>query len=90
MTEFVDLSNVKPGDLVRRVMAETVHMDLLVVHVDERLIYCAVKGSTIGEPAPENMGSVWTFDKETGVEEDEDLGWGLATRISGSRLTHVL
>jgi len=73
---------VKKGDRVRRVLAESTSMDLDVVRVDERLIYCGaeVNGAFAG----------WTFDRATGVEEDEDLGWGILKGTSGSRLTEIL
>lgn len=31
----------------------------------------------------------WTFDRKTGVEEDEDLGWGVKYGVTGSYLTGV-
>lgn len=63
---------VRTGDVVRRMLAGTIPMDLRVSSVDERLIHCGT----------------WTFDRETGVEEDPELGWGVAFGVSGSFLVH--
>ena len=51
---------VAVGDVITRVMAETVRMQLRVTSVDDTLIHCGL----------------WTFDRDTGAEVDEDLGWG--------------
>jgi hypothetical protein len=83
----IGFMNVKPGDRVRRVLAEQVPMDLYVVKVDERLIYGALSGSVDPD---KSSGSVWTFDRATGIEEDEDLGWGMRYGTTGSRLIGVL
>jgi len=64
---------IQPGDTVRRMLAGTIPMDLVVDAVDERLIHC--RGG-------------WMFDRETGVEEDPEIGWGLAFGVSGSFLVH--
>lgn len=78
---------VKRGDRVRRMLADAVPMDLYVVRVDERLIYAALSESV--SPTDEEA-AVWTFDRATGIEEDEDLGWGILRGVSGSRLTEIL
>lgn len=77
MTTEVKLSphenflNVKPGDIVQRVMAEEIPMRLEVELVTENLI--VTKGG-------------WTFDRQTGIEEDPEIGWGIKFGITGSRL----
>lgn len=63
--------HVKPGDKVKRLLAGVVPMTLTVAEVTEKLI--VTKGG-------------WTFDRETGIEEDEDLGWGRAAGVTGSYL----
>lgn len=79
------LSELKVGDRVRRLLAETVPMDLWVVKIDERLIHCA---RTKDETDPD---WIWTFDARYAFEVDEDLGWGMGpTPITGSRLVGVL
>lgn len=64
---------IRPGDTVRRLLAGTIPMDLVVDAVDERLIHC--RGG-------------WMFDRETGVEEDPDIRWGFAFGVTGSFLVH--
>lgn len=81
--EGIGFMAVKRGDRVRRMLADVAPMDLYVVKVDERLIYGALSESV----DPEDC---WTFDRATGVEEDEELGWGILKGISGSRLTEIL
>jgi len=68
-------SHIKAGDVVTRMLAGTVPMQLRVTEVDEELIYC-------GTP-----GQGWSFDRQTGAEVDDDLGWGPAYGITGSFLT---
>lgn len=50
---------IKEGDTVIRVMGGVVRMPLTVQKVDESKIYCGA----------------WTFDKSTGDELDEEIGW---------------
>lgn len=52
--------DIKPGDVVTRLIGGVMPMELTVTAVDERLIHCGP----------------WTFDRETGAEVDEELGWG--------------
>lgn len=59
---------LQPGDKVQRLLAGIVPMTLNVSHVDDKVITCGP----------------WTFDRDTGIEIDEDLGWG--TAYSGSYL----
>lgn len=65
--------DVKAGDTVIRMLAGTIPMKLIVSKVDDDLIYCGDHG--------------WTFDRKTGAEVDDDLGWGPAYGITGSFLT---
>jgi hypothetical protein len=79
-----DLAEIKEGDRVRRLLSETVPMDLFVVGIDEQLIHCSI------HPDAADPGWIWTFDRTYGVEEDPDLGWGVQSGISGSRLIGIL
>jgi hypothetical protein len=85
--EGIGFMAVKRGDRVRRMLADSIPMDLYVLKVDERLIYTSVSDAIDPD---RNSGSVWTFDRATGIEEDEDLGWGIMQGISGSRLVQIL
>ncbi|OAI41263.1 hypothetical protein AYO40_03520 [Planctomycetaceae bacterium SCGC AG-212-D15] len=64
------LDHIKPGDIVLRAVGESVMMAMKVTGITEDLIIC---------------GS-WKFDRETGMEEDEDLGWGVAHGRTGTKL----
>src|ERR1041385_4195687 len=63
--------DVRPGDLVVRCLGGA-PMELRVTSVDEAFIYC-------GDP-----GIGWKFDRDSGVEVDEEIGWGPAFGIVGS------
>lgn len=84
----IGFMNVKRGDRVVRLLAETSPQQLYVVKVDERLIYAALSDSV--DPDDGTGAPVWTFDRATGVEEDDDLQWGMRYGITGSRLIEVL
>lgn len=51
--------DVKVGDKVTRMLAGSIPMDLRVSEVTDKLIICGP----------------WTFDRITGAEIDEELGW---------------
>jgi len=63
--------DAKVGDVVTRNLAGAL-IELEVTAVDDKFIYCGPKG--VG----------WKFDKWTGAEVDEELGWGPPPKISGS------
>lgn len=62
--------HVKIGDVVTRLLCGTIPMKLKVTNVDDKLIHCGH----------------WTFDRVTGGEVDEDLGW--TAHQTGSVLQH--
>ena len=62
--------HVLPGDTVTRMLAGITPMSLLVDSVDETLIHCGP----------------YTFDRATGAEVDEELGWGPQFGTTGSFL----
>lgn len=61
---------IKEGDLVMRILAGKIPIELKVTKVDENLIHCGP----------------WTFCRNTGVEIDEVLDWGNSPKHSGSFL----
>jgi hypothetical protein len=69
----MNFRDVKVGDKVARAMAGTVVMELTVTEVDDKLIHCAD----------------WTFDRDTGAEVDEYLGWGPDSGGTGSYLVET-
>lgn len=56
------------GQKVIRMLAGTIPIPMKVTSVHEGLVSCGP----------------WTFDDETGVEEDPELGWGTSSGITGS------
>jgi hypothetical protein len=68
------ISEIAVGDTVTRMLAGTIPMDLRVSAVDEHFIYCGP------------VGTGWKFDRLTGYEVDEELGWGPQFGASGSYL----
>lgn len=79
-----DLAELKEGDRVRRLLSEVVPMDLYVVRIDEKLIYCALT------PDETDEDSIWTFDRKYAIEEDARFGWSVEHGITGSRLIGIL
>jgi hypothetical protein len=67
--------DVKAGDTVSRILGDA-PMELIVTEVDEQFIYCG----------PVGVG--WKFDRETGIEVDEEISWGLEFGVVGSYLRH--
>lgn len=68
---MTDFSYLEPGDEVTRLLAGVIPMQMTVEKVDDGLIH---------------MVGGWTFDQKTGIEEDPDLGFGVAYGITGSYL----
>ena len=74
--------HLKVGDKVTRSLAGVVDMSMIVKEVTPELLVCDVDQ----EPSPITDGKYWTFDRLTGAEVDEELGWGPATGVTGSVL----
>jgi hypothetical protein len=62
------------GDTVTRLIGGSIPMVLVVTRVDERFIYCGDEG----------VGC--KFDRESGFEVDEEIGWGPQFGLTGSFL----
>jgi hypothetical protein len=65
---------VTVGDSVTRLLGGSMAMALVVTAVDDRFIYCGEDG--------------WKFDRDSGVEVDEEIGWGPQFGLTGSFLVH--
>jgi len=63
---------MKVGDEVTRMLSGYIPMQLKVTEITETEILCG----------PRDVG--WRFDRKTGAEIDEDLGWGPPPKITGS------
>ncbi|HYK95253.1 MAG TPA: hypothetical protein VE011_05205 [Candidatus Dormibacteraeota bacterium] len=66
--------DVSVGDSVTRLLGGSIAMALVVTSVDDSFIYCGEDG--------------WKFDRDSGVEVDEEIGWGPQFGITGSFLIH--
>lgn len=77
----VDLSGVKPGDLVIRILGGVSEMRMVVYSVGGSSLFCF----------PEDLGKVdlWEFDLGTGAEIDDFLNWGPKYGATGSFLVKV-
>lgn len=84
MKTFRDL---KIGDHVTRNIGShqeglpDVKIQMVVMDVTDKTLVCAAPGT---EDWP--LEELWTFDRDTGVEEDEELGWGVKFGVTGSYL----
>lgn len=73
----ISFKDIKIGDIVTRNLAGVI-MKLRVTHVDAERIWCGLPdGGSIGG---------WSFDRITGAEIDDDLGWGPKYGVTGSFL----
>lgn len=81
---FMDITQLKPGDFVTRLLANTIPVPMRVVRVDDIVVCCTQRD--IPSEVALRRGLIWTFDKETGAEIDDDLGWGPAHGVTGSQL----
>jgi hypothetical protein len=64
-------NDIKVGDVVTRMLAGTIPLELLVTEVTDTKIIC---------------GGGWEFDKATGAEIDDLLNWGPPPLMTGSFL----
>lgn len=64
------LKELKVGDTVTRMLAGEIEMKLTVTEITEHKIVCGH----------------WEFDRDTGAEIDDDLGWGAPPLGTGSYL----
>lgn len=66
----VDMTGVRAGDIVIRMLAGKIAQPMKVTHVDDKLIHCGP----------------WTFDRKTGFEVDEEISQYLPARTIASFL----
>lgn len=64
------MRDVRVGQTVVRMLGGEVPMDMKITAVTDTVIRCGA----------------WTFDRDTGAEIDEDLGWGPENGVTGSIL----
>jgi hypothetical protein len=66
------MGELKVGDTITRWLAGTIPMELRVTEITDTEILCGPRG--VG----------YMFDKATGAEIDEELGWGPLPKMTGS------
>lgn len=68
------MSRFQEGQKVMRYLsAARIPMAMIVTKVHEGLVFCGP----------------WTFDDESGIEEDAEIGWGVSSGVTGSYLEEV-
>lgn len=80
----MDITQLRPGDTAIRLLAGQIPMWMRVLRVAADVLHCAPAQMTARVAIRQNL--IWTFDRATGVEIDDSLGWGPAYGISGSFL----
>lgn len=81
----MSFKGLRVGDKVwRRMGRNGPAMHMVVVHVGDKLLFCdAVQGRPMkNKPLTEH----WMFDRDTGEEEDRELGWGRQFGKTGTYL----
>ncbi len=80
------IKDPKVGDKVMRCLGvdEQPWMECTIMKVLTHTVICAMKG-TEGWP----LDQLWTFDRETGAEEDEGLQWGVKYGRTGSKIKPI-
>jgi hypothetical protein len=75
-------AHLKVGDRVDRYHGDGFFMEMEIVEIKDHLLVCAAV-------LPDNQGLVkggWTFDINTGAEEDVELEWGVSFGRTGTYL----
>jgi hypothetical protein len=67
------MNSIEIGQFVTRMLAGEIEMQLRVTAITEDRIICGG----------------WEFDRLTGAEIDDDLGWGPPPRMTGSYIKEV-
>ena len=67
--------DIRVGEFVTRMLGFTIPMSVRVTKITDTLIIC-------GGDETDHTG--YWFDRRTGVEVDEEIGWGPQFRFSGS------
>jgi hypothetical protein len=64
---------MKVGDKVTRLLAGTIPMELTITRLTDDRVICGEDG--------------WQFDRKTGAEIDDELGWGPPTPEEPGKMT---
>jgi hypothetical protein len=80
----MDMTHITQGDTVIRLIAGELEMPMRVLQADDELISCTLLD--LGQEDAIERGLIWTFDRRTGLEVDDGLGWGPRWQRTGSEL----
>jgi len=80
----MDMTQLKPGDRITRLLAGEIPVRMRVLRVAGDLVYCTLPSITGKVAARRSL--IWAFDRTTGAEIDDSLGWGPAYGVTGSFL----
>ena len=82
---MADFYHLKVGDRVMRYLGGETGVSMLmeVTAIDDNLVTCAAV------QAGGLFRGGWTFDRNSGVEEDHGLQWGVKFGITGSYIKEI-
>jgi hypothetical protein len=80
----MDITQLMRGDAITRLLGGRIPIPMRVVRVEDDVLYCKRRDDSDETANRHNL--VWTFDRVTGWEIDEDLGWGPRYGFTGSIL----
>jgi len=83
----MSFEDLKVGDRVYRMMGgrDKPWMEMEVMEIKDNLLVCGAIVQDGGKELVVFKGG-WTFDRNSGLEEDDDLQWGLKYGKTGSYL----
>lgn len=85
MVRVMNFEHLKVGDrVVRTWAAKPMLMEVTGINLDDNTLICGAV-----QPDGSIFRGDWTFDRNSGVEEDHDLGWGVKFGRTGSYLVEV-
>ena len=77
----MNFKDLKVGDRVDRYHGSGYFMQMEVVEIKDNILVCAAV-----HPGGILFRGGWTFNRDTGAEEDMDLGWGQKYGVTGTYL----
>ena len=89
---MADFYHLKVGDRVMRYLGGDTGVPMLmeVIEVSDEIITCgAIKNNKLVMDPDSGKPIDWTFDRNSGAEEDHYLKWGVKFGITGSFLKEI-
>jgi hypothetical protein len=82
----MNFEHLKVGDRVDRYHGSGFFMEMEVVEIRGNLLVCAAVHKDKDGKDDGLFKGRWTFDRNSGVEEDDDLHWGIKYGATGTYL----